>query len=945
MRTIRNYINFCLVYLILSCIILPLHTKAETESVLAPDSVRLIIAEKISIQKELFKRRTPADVDSGITLMTAALELAEKTFGQNDTMVAHCLTQLGFCYFWSDSRSTMVPLVKRAIETWKRSGGEDHPYVGRCWRMLGDYHLSLGNHSEAEAAYQEGIRVFERIAPIETKALHQFSYLLTNLAQVKMTTGDYVRAESLLVRGKDLRIRAVGEDSPSVIKINGMFAKLYRNKGQYAKAEQFYQKAIDNQKELNGINDYRYAGALSAFAFNQFLQDKYEEAGVLNDTALNIITRTLGKYHSKAPPVYALQAKIEEQHGNLPRAIKMARLAYEGRLRASYRYSPNVFHDQTRLARLLTIADSTDKALEIYADIQRRKTEYLSIVFRYTSEKQKISYNNLATPIESSLLSLALNRNEPNVIELAFEMILNGKSVVIDAIAAERENAYCSENKTFTTLLENYSDVCTRISNIFVGNKTKSENISSHETVDKLFLEKDQMERELSRLCALYAIESDTKQVTIDDIVNKLPDSLILIEYIRFRPFDFTQFSSKKNRHGPPTYLAFSLTKADGLRITDIGLSKPIDVHVLELQSLMEAAPLEYYSGRERPSFETIQNKSSTLYNEIIAPILTKHSSCTQLVIAPDGLLNLVSFNILSDTNGTFLLEKMAISMVTSGRDILQWYSTPEQTANQIATLFFSPDYDNYDDHDRPHQLANFSSTTNSIPLRGTLNEIDCLGDDYAPLPQSVVEGEAVESLLVSHGYQNIDAYDKIRANETNLKQLSYSPTILHIASHGFYCEPEQETRKTFNPLLFSGLVLAGANRSFDSDESDIIRTDDGILTALELSSLNLSETKLVVMSACQSGMGEVRTGQGVFGLRRAILLAGADAALMSMFKVPDMAAQKMMTDFYSNWLGGMSRANALREASLTRIRYERNRGRSGHPLFWGGFILVGNPD
>ena len=631
---------------------------AGTPTNLSPNSVRLYIAEQIAIQKELDKRRTPADVDSAIAIMKAALELAESTFGQNDTMVAHCLTQLGHCYFWSDHRRSSIPLVKRAIETWKQVGGVDHPNVGRCYRMLGDYNLSLGNSAESEAAYRSGIAIYENVNPTDSKGLVQFSFLYTNLAQVRMGVGQYTDAESLLVRGQELRAQALGADAPSVKKIDGLWARLYRSMRRFDKAEVFYRRAIENAKETNGTDNHRYAGMLSALAFNQFLQDKFDEAAEINEEAVEVIISSSGKYHSKAAPILALQAKIEAQKGNLPLAIEMAQDALDGRVRSSYRYSARVFYDQTRLARILVVADSSEAALKVYADMQRRKYEYYSVLFRYASDKQKLEYSRNATPIEGSLLSVALEQKVAAAIPQAFEMVLNGKSLVVDAIAAERKKAYCSEDSVFVALLDSYSKICTQISNVFIGNQTGIDEMPLDQMVDLLFTQKDQMERELSRLCSIYADDSGLQPVTLEELRSSLPDSSLLCEFVRYRPFDFAQFSSNKNRRGPPTYVAFSLSKSDGLKITTIGESREINLRTLKLQSLMADAPREYYSGREQESYDSIMEVCRSLYGQVVAPVLAKHSKCRSLIVAPDGLLNLLSFGMLADSNGTFLWKR-----------------------------------------------------------------------------------------------------------------------------------------------------------------------------------------------------------------------------------------------------------------------------------------------
>jgi CHAT domain-containing protein len=140
-------------------------------------------------------------------------------------------------------------------------------------------------------------------------------------------------------------------------------------------------------------------------------------------------------------------------------------------------------------------------------------------------------------------------------------------------------------------------------------------------------------------------------------------------------------------------------------------------------------------------------------------------------------------------------------------------------------------------------------------------------------------------------------------------------------------------------------LILAGANRTIAEMNPDGLSDDDGILTALEAAHLNLGNTDLVVLSACQTGVGDVRSGEGVFGLRRAFQQAGARSIIMSLYEVPDETTSDLMTRFYENWLSDESKASALRNASLDLLAQRRAEGKSDHPLFWGGFILVGDPN
>ena len=183
--------------------------------------------------------------------------------------------------------------------------------------------------------------------------------------------------------------------------------------------------------------------------------------------------------------------------------------------------------------------------------------------------------------------------------------------------------------------------------------------------------------------------------------------------------------------------------------------------------------------------------------------------------------------------------------------------------------------------------------------------------------------------------------------SESSLKGLDESPKILHLATHGFYCQGVDNIASgnfMDNPLLYSGLVFSDANE-FTGNSTKSRMIEDGILTSLEASGLPLSETELVMLSACSTGLGVVKNGEGVFGLRRAFRHAGAQTIVMSMFPVPDQATRNLMVDFYENWTSGMTKSQALRTSALKALKNRLQTSESTHPRFCGGFVLIGNPD
>ena len=175
-------------------------------------------------------------------------------------------------------------------------------------------------------------------------------------------------------------------------------------------------------------------------------------------------------------------------------------------------------------------------------------------------------------------------------------------------------------------------------------------------------------------------------------------------------------------------------------------------------------------------------------------------------------------------------------------------------------------------------------------------------------------------------------------------------PGVLHLATHGFF-EPDQQTKNEHretnapssleDPMLRSGLFFAGAN-SHLSGGATAVDLDDGVLTAYEASQLNLQGTELVVLSPCETGLGNVTAGEGVFGLRRALQVAGAESVMMSMWAVPDKETQGLMTLFYTEWLSGKDKHEALRDAQMEMRKRLKARYGKDLPQYWGAFVLVG---
>jgi CHAT domain-containing protein len=317
---------------------------------------------------------------------------------------------------------------------------------------------------------------------------------------------------------------------------------------------------------------------------------------------------------------------------------------------------------------------------------------------------------------------------------------------------------------------------------------------------------------------------------------------------------------------------------------------------------------------------------------KLMRPVRALVGDATQLLISPDGDLNLIPFEALVDEQGRYLVERYSISYLTTGRDLLR-IAVPRPSKTGMVVL--ANPY--FGEPTSAHPVSANVAKRRSVTTGADLGSIY-----FAPLAGTAAEAHTIGSL-----FPEAAILTGQQATKASLERLK-APRLLHIATHGFYLQgpetnamaPRDSTQtrsiqagtRIANPLLRSGLALAGANLEKNA-------TENGILTALEAANLNLWGTKLVTLSACESGVGEVKNGEGVYGLRRAFLLAGAESVVMSLWSVSDRVTQEMMTAYYTGLKNGLGRGEALRQAQLAMLK----RGDRRHPFYWASFIQSGD--
>ena len=397
-----------------------------------------------------------------------------------------------------------------------------------------------------------------------------------------------------------------------------------------------------------------------------------------------------------------------------------------------------------------------------------------------------------------------------------------------------------------------------------------------------------------------------TREDLVQNIQAAIPDASALVEMVRYRPFSTA--GAVADRWAPARYGAYVVRRSGTPIFVDCGEAAPIDEMIVEFRRTLS-----------QPRGTLAHDLGRRLDAALMQPLRAALGPATQVYLAPDGALNLVPFGALVDEHDRYLVETFTFNYLSSGRDLIR--EPPAATAApKPAVVIADPAFD-------AGATAAAASGTPPAQLRSVL------GNHFEPLPGTAAEARAIKAVLVDAAVFQGD-----QATETALKSVS-SPRVLHVATHGFFLQDQDLAVATApgtataveDPMLRFGLVFAGANAGRSG-------SDDGVLTALEAAALALTGTELVVLSACETGVGDVRTGEGVFGLRRAFMVAGAETLVMSLWQVDDDATRQLMVEFYGRLAKGEGRAEALRQASLALLRDPARR----HPFFWASFISTG---
>ena len=833
-------------------------------------------------------------------LYKRSIEICEKNFDKAPENLANNLISIGALYVDLGDYKKAEPMYQRGREILEKTYGPEHSSVAYVLNNQAKLYEHLGDLEKAESLYLRALAIWEKTLGPEHP---NTAISLDNLGMVYIATDAYEKAESLFNRSLKIREKVLGSNHPDVLKTLNNLASVYFSSKDFAKAEQMYQRVLKIKKDTIGTETESFANSLNNLATIYRIQGDYAKAEPLYNQAIGIWKKTLGPEH------------------------------------------PNVATGLSHLSGLYEATGDYEKAYDFITRTLKIEDKLLDQVMGFTSEDQKLKFVTMNNGSLYDFLNLVNQhmRQYPGKRKNALDVWLKRKGSILEVQKQYQEAIFSPGNPESAKLFEELSDVRSSLSKLTFAQLGKEDEKSYNQKINDLKNEKDRLEARLSRLSQPFAMNQKIAKADCEKIAKILSPQTALVEFARI----------KDKATLPGRYISFVLHSGDGNRISmvDLGDADIIDRMVTQYKKEI------YGSGTAKS--DAAAGTSQKLYDLVFRPLLKDIGTVKEIFISPDGNLNLMPFEVLQGPDGRFLIEDYTFNYLAAGRDIIGFGKNPVKGGKYL--LMGDPDFDLGSD-EKMAVLKRISVKNDKGTLvanrSANLNEVS-----FEPLPYTKEELKAIGGIM---GQEQSEIYVEKYALEEILMNKP-SPGILHLATHGFFLnnqnlpssgrgwqtadlpdKDEHSSNRTDrvinieNPLLRSGILLAGAKRSLISGDTG---KNDGIVTAEKILGLNLHGTKLVVLSACDTGLGEVESGEGVFGLRRAFTQAGAKSLVMSLWKVPDMETKELMIQFYRNIKSGsMNRCHALRQAVLSQMKIVKQRQGYANPRYWGAFVFMGEP-
>ena len=898
------------------------------------------------LMQETGKYLSQQNKDSALACSDRALKIAISTSPSKHALSLGMIGQIYFDYGNYDKAAEYFMSEKNLKQTFL---GKSNPSYAVSLNNLSSAYQYLGKYEEAEQLLLEAIEI-KNAANIKDTILAKSYH---NLGKLYHSIGMYGKSEENYIKALDIKKEMCGESHPLYANTLYNLGLLYKSYGNFQNAEKNLQQSYNIYRKYNDKNLMRQVELQLAMVYNEQnkakefseIMSKYKsdenidlnspDAGnTLYELALlNVVNKD---YKNAESLLLKAKPSIEKQNGKTSTVFLSCLNALgiiswiQGDLNKAYKYLNQVvslrevFFGDKHPEYATAIHNLAGLQIEMkeFGQADRNYSEalsiYLSLIknyFPFLSESEKARFSRSIKERFDMFYNYVLQRKDenPKLIGAMFNNRLAAKSILLNNSIAINNKIKSSGDASLINDYDKLVKIKEQLSVAYRMNKKEALKIGIN--TDSLETAANQLEKIISGKSSEFKDEYQKNDITWKDIQSHLGNDEAAVEIAAFKYF-LRGWTDKS------FYVALLITK----ETTD----NP-ELVVIDRDNLLEKDFIGNYINSIR---HKIEDKDS--YKAFWQVIDQKLAGKKKVYISLDGVYNKINLNTILTLSNKYVFEEKSIIILTNLAE-LSGLKSRKQTASKVRTaeLYGAPKFD-YDLSGSPESQQN--KTELSLPDGIKNIKIE-------PLPGSKAEVENIFRILNNNEWiPNLFLNEE--ATVTQLKKVVH-PGLLHIATHGYFLSDvnSQSEKKAFgmnitntieNPYLRTGLLFAGAEKTINNPYSAGKSYDNGILTAYDVLNLDLDEPELVVLSACETGLGEIQNGEGVYGLQRAFRINGARNIIMSLWKVDDEITNQLMTNFYKNWLGGKSIYDAFRDAQAV-IKHEHP-----DPYYWGGFVIIG---
>ncbi len=787
---------------------------------------------------------------------------------------------MGLLYATMGRYGTAEKYTLEALAIREKTLGKSSKAYASSLNNIAVLNQETAHYNEADKYFEEALATVEATLGKESQ---EYATVLNNQAILYSEIGRIDLAVSKLSTAIGILDRLKKKNLRDQVGFQSNLALLYQQTGKFPEAEAIYLKL---EKSLGNTNPF-YAGILNSLALLYIQMGKTDKVEDYLKKSAGVYKSRFGDQNPNYAKVlndlgnfYRMQGRFPEAEQNLVQSLTIRGAVLDVN-------HPDFVKSQEDLGILYWKKGDVEKAAEHYQSAMSKSIDFINRYFPPMSEVEKTKYWDVLQPRFQRYYNYCLDANAtiPTAVNDMYDYQVATKGLLLNSTNKIKNAILSSGNDQ---LIKDYTAWLDKKETLARYYSLSREELAKQK-IDLTALEKEanDMERSLSARSGDFSKGYSTEKVSFTQVAAALADNEAIVEFVRIRTFD-------KDFTADSKYAALVLVK---------GAAAPKLV-VLDNGNQLENKFAKYYRNVIQQRIPD-QNSYEQFWSRLDPALAGKKV----IYISADGVYNQISLNTLKKPDGDYLLNRYDLVMVGNSKDVVALKGRKPVVSKKKAFLLGFPDYG---------------------------------GDAVAALPGTKVEIESIAAILKAGGYQ-ATPYLQLEATEAAVKAMK-GPTLVHIATHGYFQQDVErasiavnEVNAKNNPLLRSGILLAGASPTIKGEVlPNLESNDNGVLTAYEAMNLSLDGTDLIILSACETGLGEVRAGEGVYGLQRSFLVAGAKALVMSLWKVDDAATQALMTNFYNNLAKGGSKRVAFKQAQVQLMTKYKD------PYYWGAFVMMG---